>query len=230
MALEDYRNNMHRCVRCSQCKWVPGPLVESWRFAQICPSISRYNFHAYSAGGRVITAHSLLRGNLEITDNLLDIIYKCQLCGACDVNCRIASELVEPLDIMHELRMRCVEEGYLIPQLMVVIEGLRKEDNMMQKPKAERGNGAEGLEVKDLTKEKAEVVFHTGCRLAYDEELWPIARAAVTILQKAGVDVGIMGKDEICCGGRAYEMGYKGELTKYAESNRDAWRVNSHNK
>ena len=195
MALEDYRNNMLRCVRCSECKWVPGPLVKSWRFAQICPSISRYNFHAYSGGGRVIAAHSLLRGNLEITDSLLDIIYQCQLGGACDVNCRIASELVEPLDIMHELRMKCVEEGYLLPQLMVVIESLRKEDNMVQKPKAERGNWAKELEVKDLTKEKAEVVFDAGCRLSYDTDLWPVARAAVTLLKNAVVDVGIMGKD-----------------------------------
>jgi Fe-S oxidoreductase len=224
MALEDYRNNMLRCVRCSICKWVPGAHIKSWRFAQVCPSIAKYNWHTYSAGGRVETALALLMGRVELDDNLLDIIYRCQLGGACDTNCRINSELVEPLDIMHELRMKCVEEGHLLPQLMVVIEGLRKEDNMMQKPKAERGNWADGLDVKDLTREKAEVVFHAGCRLSYDTELWPVARGTVTLLKKAGVDVGIMGKDETCCGGRAYEMGYKGELTKYAENNRDAWR------
>ena len=43
-------------------------------------------------------------------------------------------------------------------------------------------------------------------------------------MKKAGVDVGIMGKDEVCCGGRAYEMGYQGELTKYAEHNLDVWK------
>ena len=44
-----------------------------------------------------------------------------------------------------------------------------------------------------------------------------MARAGVNLLRKAGVDVGIMGGDETCCGGRAYELGYAGELTKYAE-------------
>jgi Fe-S oxidoreductase len=35
------------------------------------------------------------------------------------------------------------------------------------------------------------------------------------------VDFGIGGKDENCCGGRAYELGYQGEFTKYAENNLD---------
>ena len=65
--------------------------------------------------------------------------------------------------------------------------------------------------MKNLTKEKAKVVFHAGCRYSFDEELWPTVRNGLTLLLKAGVDVGIMGKDEACCGGRAYEMGYLGE-------------------
>jgi Fe-S oxidoreductase len=63
------------------------------------------------------------------------------------------------------------------------------------------------------------VYYHAGCRYSYDKELWPAARSAVNILKKAGVDVGIAGKNETCCGGRAYEMGFQGEFTKYAENN-----------
>jgi Fe-S oxidoreductase len=106
---------------------------------------------------------------------------------------------------------------------MFSIENLRKEDNMMLKPKAERGKWAEGLDIKNITREPAEVVFHAGCHLCYDEDLWEIARTAVTLLKKAGVDVGIMGQDEICCGGRVYDMGYRGEFTKYATSNIESW-------
>jgi len=39
----------------------------------------------------------------------------------------------------------------------------------------------------------------------------------VKLLKAAGVDIGIMGAEESCCGGRAYEIGYDGEFTKYAE-------------
>lgn len=105
----------------------------------------------------------------------------------------------------------------MIPEHVSMIDGLKKEDNVFGKPKAERGKWAEGLDLKDINKEKADVVFHAGCRLAYDEDLWPVVKGAVTILKNVSVDVGIAGGEEACCGGRAYEIGYKGELEKYAE-------------
>jgi Fe-S oxidoreductase len=89
----------------------------------------------------------------------------------------------------------------------------------MGMPKSERGDWAEGLSVKDLTSEKAEIYFHAGCRYSFDQELWPAVRSAINLLTKSGIEVGIMGRDEVCCGGRAYEIGYEGELTKYAEHN-----------
>jgi Fe-S oxidoreductase len=90
---------------------------------------------------------------------------------------------------------------------------------MMQAKKADRGNWAKGLNLKNITEDKAAVYFHTGCRYSFDEELWPIVKSAAKLLQKAGIDFAIAGKDENCCGGRSYEMGYQGELTKYAENN-----------
>jgi Fe-S oxidoreductase len=223
MALEDYRADMERCTRCSYCKWIPFDHVNSWRFAGGCPSIDYGKFHAYSAGGRLAVALSLLDGRSSYTDRFLDIVYKCQLDGLCDVSDKICRYNMEPLQAMRELRFKLVEDGQILPQHMVVIDSLRKEDNMLSKLKADRGKWAEGLGVKNLTTEKAKVVFHAGCRYGFDEELQKIARAAVTLLAKAGVDVGIMGKDEACCAGRAYDMGYMGELVKYAENNVEAW-------
>ena len=101
--------------------------------------------------------------------------------------------------------MKCVEDGQIPPQHMVVIDGLQKEDNMMQGLKANRGKWAEGLTVKDLTVEKAKVAFHAGCRYCFDEELWPTVRGGLSLLVNAGVDIGILGSAEVCCGGRAYE-------------------------
>ena len=221
---------MMRCLRCSICKWVPGPNVKSARFAQICPSILRYNFHTYSGGGRVITAHSLLRDTIEMSDELADIVYQCQVCGACDVNCHMHMEgFVEPLDIIRELRIRTVTDGYAVPEAQMIIENLKKEDNTLGKPKVERSDWARGLNVKDLTQEKAEIALHVGCCISYYDELWPVAKGAVKLLQKVGADFGILGRNEVCCGGRAYNLGYVGEFTKYAESNRDAWRAASVN-
>jgi len=223
MALEDYRADMERCSRCSFCKWIPLAHIKSWRFSRGCPSMEVGKFHAYSAGGRYAVALSLLEGRSSYTDKLLEVVYKCQMCGLCDVACKVCRYDLEPLEMMHELRARCVNDGQFLPQHVPIIDNLRKENNMMMKPKAKRGKWAEGLEVKDLTKEKAEVVFHAGCRLSYDEEQCKLARTAVTLLKNAGVDVGIMGKEEKCCGGRAYDMGYQEEFNRFAKMNIRAW-------
>ena len=65
MALEDYRNDMEMCCRCSHCKFIPLEKVQGLPNSNICPSISRYNFHAYSGGGRMGIGVALLEGRLE---------------------------------------------------------------------------------------------------------------------------------------------------------------------
>lgn len=223
MALEDYRKNMARCTRCSMCKFIPLEQIKGLHFANVCPSIARYNFHAYSGGGRLIMALAMLKGRIEYTDKLLEIVYQCQMCGGCDISCKFSRDM-EVLEPIYEFRTKCVEDGQLLPAHMLTIDGLRKEDNMMQRPKADRGKWAEGLDVKDITKDKAQVYYHAGCRYSYDEELWKAARGAVTLLREASVDVGIAGEEETCCGGRAYELGYVGETVKYAEHNMEMQR------
>jgi Fe-S oxidoreductase len=167
---------------------------------------------------------ALIDGKLKYEESpkLLDIFYRCDTCGGCDTSCKRSRDM-EPLRVMLEMRSKLVEDGQLVAEHMVVIENLKKEDNMMMGRKADRGKWAEGLDVKDLTREKAEVVFHAGCHVSYDEKQWDLARKAVILLKNAGVDVGIMGGDEACCGCRAYDMGYRGELTKFAEHNIQAW-------
>jgi Fe-S oxidoreductase len=223
MALEDYRAVAERDNRCSYCKWIPFDHVKSWRYAKGCPSSEYGKFHAYSAGGRLSVILSLLEKRIDYTDDILDIAYKCQTCGSCDISCKVCLYTLWPLDAILELRAKLVEDGQLLPQHKPVIDSLRKEDNMMLKPKAERGKWAEGLKVKNVTKEKAEVLFHAGCRMSFDEELQKVARTAVTLLKNAGVDIAIMGKDELCCGGRAYSMGYREEFTRCAKKNIESW-------
>ena len=225
MALEDYKPDMERCSQCSYCKWVPQDQIKSQRFAKGCPSVSYNNFNAYSARGRFAVALSLLNKQSTYTDKVLDIVYQCVTCGACDVADKICRYNLEPLEMMHELRFRLVEDGQILPQHMHYIEHLRKQDNMMLERKSARGDWAKGLDVKLITDESAEVVFHAGCRFSYDKDLIESARSAVIILKNAGVDIGIMGKEESCCGGRAYDMGYKGEFVKFAENATQAWKA-----
>jgi len=217
MALQEYERSMQYCIRCSHCKWVPFNKIRTKRFAGNCPAISRYNFHSYSGGGRVALAYSLFLGRSEITDEVRETIYRCQLCGACQVACHLIGEICEPLEIARELRMRCVEEGELLVEHMDLIDGMRREDNPFGEKKERRGDWAEGLPLKNINTEKADVVFHAGCRFSYDPDLRNVVRGAATLLTQAGIDVGIAGREEACCGGRAFDVGYRGQLETYAE-------------
>ncbi len=223
MALEDFAAEMDRCSQCSYCKWIPFDQMKSWRFAKNCPSVAYNNFNSYSARGRYAVARSLLRGQSGYTDTVRDIVYQCMTCGSCDVSCKICRYNLYPLDMVRELKFRLVEDGQVLDALQAVIGSLDREQNTMQQPKTGRGEWAEGLDVPRLSFQKAEFLFHAGCRFSYDRDLGTSARAAVLLLKNAGVDVGIMGDREMCCGGRVYSMGYRDAFTRVAEANMKAW-------
>ncbi len=226
MALEDFRRDQERCSECNSCKWIPFDQIKSQRFAIGCPSIAYNNFTGYSARGRFAIGLALNEGRIDLySDKLQEIVFKCLTCGNCDVAHKVCRYDVEPLDHILEMRKTLTGAGQVLLEHMIYIDHLRKEDNMMLEPKAKRGDWAKGLDVKIATDEPCEVIYHAGCRFSFDEELWPSARSAATILKNAGVDVGIMGKDEACCGSRVHSMGFEGEYRKFAENAIDAWKT-----
>jgi len=224
MALEDFRADAMRCTRCAYCKWIPFDLMKSARYSKGCPSMEAGKFHSYSAGGRLVTALSLMDGRSTVTEKVKDSVFKCTLCGQCDVSCKMCRYDMEPLEAMRELRTTLVSEGHTLPQLEPVLKSLREEMNMVGQPAERRGDWAKELKVKDLTKEKAGVVFHAGCRYSFDGDLSHIARTCVEILTSAKVDFGIFGKSEMCCGGRACDMGYKEDFLSRASANLRVWK------
>ncbi len=224
MALEDIKMDALRCTRCSYCKWIPIDHIKSWRFAKGCPSIEYNHFHAYSAGGRLVTGLSLMEGRIDVNENVIDSVFQCQLCGSCDVTCKICRYDMEPLAALHELRFKLVEDGHTLDAHEKVLKGYRKLNNMLLKPREKRGDWAKGLGIKDLATEKAPVVFHAGCQVSYDAELQKTAQICVNILKKAGIDFGILGANENCCGGRAYHMGYRNDYQQGYDQNLAAWK------
>ncbi|OGP57006.1 MAG: hypothetical protein A2V67_00415 [Deltaproteobacteria bacterium RBG_13_61_14] len=215
--LATLKSDMEGCSRCSHCKWVPMAQIKSWRFAKICPSVDRYNFHAYSGGGKLIASNSILEGRSEVTDPVMEIVYRCQLCGACQVSCQAYRDDIDLADVLLALRAKCVTEGYVLPEHLLMIESMKKEDNTLGLLKADRGVWAKDLDLIDINTQKVEVLFHAGCRYSYDEDLRSSVRNWVRLFRNAGVDLGAAGPEESCCGGRAFEMGYQGEMKNFAE-------------
>jgi len=211
MVLDELKEWLYGCSHCGTCKDVLNI------FAPACPAGEKYQLESYFPSGKLLIARGVVNGVLDLEDDdIRERLYACTGCLSCEQQCGVYHHQ-HIFEIVQALRTEAVTQGYLNPAYMVMVESLKKDDNVFGKPRAERGEWARDMGIKDAGQEKADVVYHTGCMLSFDPELWEVPRSAISLLKAAGVDIGIMGVEESCCGGRAYEIGYMGEFTKYAE-------------
>lgn len=211
MGLDDVKEWLYGCTRCGTCKDVLNIFVPA------CPAGERFQLESYFPSGKMFIGRAVSEGALTLADDdTRERIYTCTGCLSCEQQCA-AYHHQHIFETVQAIRTEAVTQGFLNPAYMVMVDSLKKDDNVFGKPKAERGEWAKDLAVKDASQEKADVLYHAGCMLSFDPELWEVPVSAINIMKAAGVDVGIMGSEEACCGGRAYEIGYIGEFTKYAE-------------
>jgi len=219
MPLEKFRWDLIACERCNNCMWVHPWRVQNARFAKNCPSAERYLFAAYSCQGRFDLARGLLDGEIEYSAKLLDAIYRCTLCGACDVTCKYYRDM-EPLEILQELRNKCVEDGHgPLPAHKPIIDSVKNYNNVWMQPRTKRSAWAKKMSIKDVSKEKAKTLYYVGCTYAYKRELQEIVQNSAEVMKKAGVDFGILGNQEICCGSPILKVGKKELFEKIAKEN-----------
>jgi Fe-S oxidoreductase len=205
---------LERCTRCSQCKFVP--TIKSQRHASACPSMDYGQFHAFSGGGQLIMGYGLLSGDVACSDELLQAVSSCTLCGNCDVSCKVNfAETVEPLDSLYALRAKLVGDGRSPAAYAGLMENLRASGNAQGHPRADRGQWAQGLElaVRDAA---PDVLLHIGSQLAYDQGHWCALHTVVRALEASGVALAHLGGDEGPSGGLAFDLGYVEDAKAFA--------------
>lgn len=217
--LENFGYDASRCVHCKGCKWVDHIYLESVEFSRKCPSEQRYLFDSFAAYGRLKLALAILDKKLDYSDRLLDAIYACPLCGACDVGCKRNLDL-EILLTLEALRVRCVREGIGPPvAYKKMAENISLTHNSLGASPSKRLEWfPQGVE----PAEKADIVYFVGCSTAFEHP--EIARATVKILDTAGVQFALLGADEWCCGNRLFSAGMIDEAKELAEHNMEAIR------
>ncbi|MCL1896631.1 MAG: (Fe-S)-binding protein [Clostridiales bacterium] len=224
--LEDFFPMERRCSNCLGCKFVPFEKIKSNRFGRNCPSVWYYNFNLYSARGKFQLGQNIQEdGFVKFEGQALDAIFNCQACGACDVGCKVTRFNLEPLAHNIALKERAAGKGLAPVELKAAVNSLTKQKTMLPDcKKADREAWANGLGLKDVSgRETAEYVFFPGCQYSYDSDLKEKARTLAGILMKAGVDLGYMGKLDMCCGGRAKQMGFRDDFEEAARGNAAAW-------
>ena len=220
MALKDFIPMQERCSNCSFCKFIPFDVVKSVRFGENCPSGCYNNFNTAFARGRFQLGLAINNGEVGYTEQTTRIVHECMSCGACDVSCKVCRYNLEPLEHNIELKNDAIKNGAILPKQKEMIDSLKAEKTLViGEKKAKRGAWLGDIKVKDAVKDGAEVLFFPGCRYSYDESLFPVVQGALKIVMATGADVGVLGKADMCCAGRAYQMGFYDEFNEAAEAN-----------
>ncbi|MDP7312771.1 MAG: (Fe-S)-binding protein [Candidatus Thalassarchaeaceae archaeon] len=144
-----------------------------------------------------------------------EAIWACTTCHACVEACPVYIEHVPKLT---EARRHLMMEAMEYPeQLNVAIGNLETNSNPYGFGAHERGDWAADLDVK--IGEPAEYIYFVGCAASFDERNQKVARATISLLKEAGLDVGILGMQEGCSGDAARRMGNEYLFQMLAETN-----------
>ncbi len=223
--LEDYRKDAWNCYRDSMCKYVFTWHVKSERFARMCPSLLRYQFDAFSAQGRLDVARALIDGELEWSDRLLDVVYRCQLCGGCDYVCGRVKEL-QPGKIIQAMRAKLVSDGKAPPlEFKPLMKSLEEYLNPYQQLNASRANWLKEFyeeTVEDVAipeGKRTDTLLYVGCAPLRDAAAEAMPKTALKLLMKAGIDIGVLGERERCCGNPSLRIGDQAQFVAFAKEN-----------
>jgi Fe-S oxidoreductase len=145
-------------------------------------------------------------------------IWRCTTCGNCPEKCPRG---VEQIDLGVALRRVATQYDVVhasAKPAMTARTSLNDEGNPLNGNRADRAGWSEGMSVKSFG-EKTEVLFFGCCYLSYDPRLKKVARATAEILNKAGVDYGILGSQESCCGESIRKTGVEDTYRQLAKEN-----------
>ena len=131
-----------------------------------------------------------------------EMIWDCSTCTTCVQRC---PKQVDPADLVISVRSVLVEDGQVPPKIRDVLKSISIRGNPWNIGQEKRSEWAEGLEIKNIA--DAEVLYYVGCTPAFDPRLHKVAKSLAKALNKAGVNFGTLGNDEVCCGNEIRRMG-----------------------
>jgi Fe-S oxidoreductase len=153
-----------------------------------------------------------------LTEIESDDVWRCTTCGSCPAACPRG---VQQIDIAVSLRRVASEYGVFPASVRGVRSAggsLASEGNPLNEYRARRADWADGLPVRPFA-EGMELLYFVGCYFSYDPRLKKVAVATANLLAKAGVDFGILGTKESCCGESIRKAGGEAEFKALAKEN-----------
>jgi Fe-S oxidoreductase len=156
--------------------------------------------------------------NFGLTEIESEEMWRCTTCGSCPRQCPRGVKIIES---GVSLRRISTEYGVFptpVSPVRTISASLVGEGNPLNEKRQNRANWADGLSVKPFS-EGMEVLYFSGCYLSYDPRLKKVAAATAQILNKAGIDFGILGTKESCCGESIRKTGDEELFKRLAKEN-----------
>ncbi len=147
-----------------------------------------------------------------------EIIWACTTCRACQQVCPVA---VEHVDKIIDMRRNLVMEQAQVPETAEgALRSIEDRGHPWRGTTLSRTDWAEGLDIKVLAEDKdVDILFWVGCSYALEERSTKISQALAKLLKTAGVNFGILGMEESCCGEPARRLGNEYLFQMQAEKN-----------
>ena len=192
----------HKLLECIQCGTCTGS----------CPVARKANLNIRKYMREVATMGRL-------TQHSQNEVWSCTTCSTCGVRC---PKDLTPYEFLIDVRGMAVEEGTIAPTIRDALESIFKNGNPWGRVRNKRSEWSQGLNVKPVS-QGADVLFYVGCTSAYDPRVQSVPKSLAMVLEKAGVNFGVLGDEEGCCGSEVYGMGEKGLFEFLVEENMKAF-------
>ena len=157
------------------------------------------------------------QGQLGLIDFESEELWMCATCKACVDRCPRGVAII---DVMKAMRRAIVEfsVGGIPDGLRISMKNISATGNPIGESEENRADWAKDLDIKHFTK-GMDVLYFSCCIPAYDPSVRRVAKATANVLTKAGVNFGILGTEEKCCGESVRKAGDENLFKTLAETN-----------
>jgi len=133
-------------------------------------------------------------------------IWACTTCRACQEVCPVYNEHIDKIiDLRRDL---VLEEASMPETVESALKSIEDRGHPWRGTTLTRTDWAEGLDIKTLAEEsEVDILYWVGCTEALEERSKKVAQATAKLLKHAGVNFGILGAEESCCGEPARRLG-----------------------
>ncbi len=153
-----------------------------------------------------------------------DTVFRCTLCGNCEEVCPMGIRLKE---LWQALRQDLVKSDAYPDKIDRIRDNLAQSRNVFDEDNAERAEWVEDMAdppEDGYLKDRAGVVYFTGCVAAFFPMAQKIPMTLAEILDASEVDFTLLGEEEWCCGFPMLGAGLMDMFAEFRDHNIDALR------